>query len=324
MRFVKILFFSLLSLPGLSQHNGFYITEIPHSAAIAALGGELISLKAINSENTALLADSAAAQLQLDYMNYPSGPGLGSATYYTVIGELPFVFNVRNLSYGVFSGYAPNGTPEPEFTAGDTQISAGTRLKSGNFSVGLVLNLIQSRYEIYNALATSVDLSGSFQHPEKDLIFAAQLKNIGVVLKNFDAQAQPSHLPLDLKLGMSFKPEHMPFRFHFTLHGLNPFENSVLAGNAILAREQKLFVYLVSGGEFVLSEHFQVLAGMNFQRRYEMKQFLGDGGAGFNFGFRIAGKKYKFEFANSAFHSGVNVSYFSLFLNTGIFKKLYR
>lgn len=309
----------------MAQQNGFYLLNVPKSAEVSSIGGEAITgwgnITGASLENAALLKDSAGSFIHIDYFAYLADSRLSSAALWTVVkGKWPLSVNFRVLDYGNFDGYNAGGDPLGEFSAADYQLAIGSSLNSRNFSIGGNLNYIHSRYSNWSAHMLAADLAGVFIHPEHELVVSLQVKNLGFVFNDYNYGSSGTKVPLDIKMGSTFKPENMPFRFTLTLYRLNPFEQSPFND---LVKEKKYFGHLIAGGEFILNQNIQLLMGMNFLRRYELQQSTGSAGSGFNFGFRFSKKDFRLTYGRAAYHTGEIGHQFSIDFNTHVFKNIY-
>jgi len=156
------------------------------------------------------------------------------------------------------------------------------------------------------------------------------VRNLGFLTKDY-LDDRNSKLPLDVQLGLTYKPEFMPFRFSLTARNLNRSDvvyydaanNTLLGGDDEPGFSQALFQRLVFGSELLLSQNFQVRLGYNHQIRQDLKNQNGvNGGAGFSFGFMFRTKRFEFAFSRALYHAagGSNTFQVNIDLN-GLIKK---
>ena len=141
-------------------------------------------------------------------------------------------------------------------------------------------------------------------------------------------------MPLDIQLGVSFKPERMPLRLSITAHQLQNFDIAFddpsddgkvdALGNPLdeeISFADKLARHFTLGGEFVFSKNLNLRVGYNFLKRRELALESRQALVGFSFGFMVRIKKFEFAFSRNTQFVGGGVSAFTLTLNTKDFFK---
>ncbi len=309
------------------QNNSYQLFTISTNAAVSALGGEVVTgtYHSIGGwqGNPALINDSLNHWLEFDYSNYIAGSSLVGASFLHKIKKIPLQFNLKHLGYGEFTGTDDMGNVTTNFSASEDVLSVGTSMTTGNFSGGLQLKFLSSRLDSWVSSALALDLGVVFTHPQKHLVAGMVISNLGVVLSNYTDTGLKAKIPLDVKIGVSYKPENMPFRFTSTIYQIAPNQRSLLLKDNLLEREQKLFAFLNAGGEFIVNEHFQVIMGLNFRQRYEMKLSNG-ASAGFNYGLRFKKSSFGIEYGRSSFHIAQPTHQVSLLVDGQLFNQFSR
>jgi hypothetical protein len=173
---------------------------------------------------------------------------------------------------------------------------------------------------------------GVFKHPKQDLSYAITVRNIGFQLKNFTPFDNPN-LPLDVLMGVTFKPQYMPVRFSITAHHLYKYDITYLdkniikkdlSGNIIENKVNAIDIvarHFVIGTELLLSKNFNILAGYNHLRNRELSQQNIGGFSGFSVGFLMKTKLLNFSYSYAGYNAAGNLNSFGLVCDLGRFIK---
>jgi len=166
----------------------------------------------------------------------------------------------------------------------------------------------------YNASAITLDLGGVFIHPGKDLVLGLTLKNLGFLMNDFSTTAN-SQLPLDIQTGISYKPEHMPFKFNLTILDLIKNQRSLLDNTENQPGYKKYIRHLNLGGTILVSKKININMGYNFTRRNELLLNTIGGGAGWSYGVSFYTSKVEFNYGHINYIAGKGFNSFSLVSN---------
>jgi hypothetical protein len=336
--FRNVLFVLLLSFPHLVQaqlggQRAFEFLIIPANARLSALGGVNITSgfddPAMVTSNPAFANSEWHNRLVVNWLDYFADISQYSVTYSREFEKLGvWTANLSYMDYGEFERYDDVGFPLGIFNVAEYVFSLSHSKQFGAFSVGSSLKLAVSDIADYNASAMLFDFGGTFKHPERDLTVGMTVKNLGFMLADYSEESE-SKLPLDVQLGVTYKPEHMPLRFSLTARNLirdnatfyDP-SSPVSGANEEPSVGDEIFRRLVFGTEIIIDERFQLRVGYNHLLRQELKMESASGGAGFSFGFMMKIKRFEFSYARALYHTagGSNV----LQLNTdlgGLVKK---
>lgn len=283
--------FFLLPLFAEAQIGGgqsFAFLQLPPNACTVAQGGVRVALVGADASlwlsNPALNSDSAnhRAALHVQSLN-------GQAFHTTLAYVLPLHrhqrlgIGVQYIGYGEFAGYDPTGAPTGSFTAAEYVLALNYAHTIAPFTLGAVLKIAGSSVSAFNAAAILTDAGALFQHPKKDLRVGLAVRNIGFAVSNY-TDASEWVMPFDAQLGVSFKPEKMPFRFSLTAWQLAPRGDIVyndptrpagfdMNGNPLfppVTDLQRVMRRLVFGGELILHPSFCLHAGYNVLHRQEL------------------------------------------------------
>ncbi|WP_207435677.1 type IX secretion system protein PorQ [Sabulibacter ruber] len=327
-----------------AQVGGRYVfrfLDIPTHARVAALGGVNISsgLEDVNAvtANPALMHGKTDNHLGLTYLNYLADVSQNNLNYTFESSRWGRnAIGVQYLDYGSFTQTNDAGLEEGSFKVRDYALTLSHAATIEHFTLGATAKLAISSIAGDQAVATLVDLGGTFKHPQKDFVVGLLIKNLGVMVNPYD-NGEREEMPLDIQLGASFKPEHAPFRLSVTAHSLHRFDivyldpnkKGTLNENNEEVKEEKTFGdklarHFVVGGEFILGPGFQLRAGYNHLRRKELVVENVGGMAGFSFGTSIKVHAFRFEYTYAKFHVAGASNYLTLNtdLNRFLKKKL--
>jgi hypothetical protein len=244
--------------------------------------------------------------------------------------------NVKYVDYGTFQGTEANGQSTGTFRPFEYVIGLGYgKQLNPVISVGGNFNFIGSNLETYSAYGMSIDLSGTFSHPNKLFSATALFKNAGFKLSNYTSNDR-GILPADLQLGFSYKLAHAPFRFYLVLHHLNQWDLTyndpfalptydALTGDTIPVAKanfvEKLARHLSLSTELSVSKSLFFRLGFNYQRRQEMKIETRPGMAGFSLGIGVKTKRFRLDYGYVIYSKAGSNSVISLSSSLGKWKK---
>jgi len=299
----------------LGGSRAFEYLNLPNNARMAALGGVNITSgwydPAQVSSNPALLNDTMQHQLVISRLGYLADISNTSLTYVTPIKDYgTWAFHLDYLNYGNIQSFDEAGFLNGDFSVNEYAFSVANSQTFGPFSVGANLKLAVSDLASFQASAMLLDVGGTFLHPEKDLTIGFAIKNIGFLLSDY-TEENNSQLPTDIQLGVSYKPEFMPFRFSVMARNLvrsdvtffDPSTNSLFGQNNEPGFGEDIFRRLVFGAELMASPNFQLRFGYNHLLRQELKLENASGGAGFSFGFMFKVKRFEFAYSRALYHT---------------------
>jgi len=319
--------------------NSYEFLNLSANPRTMALGGINTSLGQADANmflnNPAVLDTSMAGWASFNYSSF-----FGNIPHFLLTYAHNFGGNIgtvgaglQYIRYGNIQETDEAGNVIGEFLASDYALTLGKTWQSGNFRFGSNLKLIASNIASYSAFAIATDLGGFFKHPEKDLQIGLVLANVGFSIKNYFS-GQNLRLPFDARLGVSFKPRHMPLRFSFTAHHLkrwdiayndpafastlDPFTGQVQTRKISFA--DKLFRHFVFGSEILIHKNFHLRFGYNHLRNRELRFTDATALSGFSGGLAFRVKGYEFAFTRAGFAAGGR-SFFVLSKNLNDFFK---
>jgi hypothetical protein len=308
--------------------QAYSFLKIPTAPTIAALGGIQNNIKDVNGffQNPALVDSSQKGKISLNFMPYFQQAKLLSVTNnFSALGR-SWGIGVQYLDYGDFVTTDPLGNQQGQFNANDFAVSLGTSQQQGNIRFGASLKLVGSTIEQYNSTALLADFGAIFIHPTKEISYSFVVKNFGFVLKDYSPTSD-SQVPLDVQMGLHFKPINMPARFSLMAHHLYKYDiaytnpNVVvtdLNGNVISQKAgvvDQIARHLVFGVELLFSKNLQALIGYNHLRNRELSLTKGSNFGGFSVGLRFKTRYLELSYSYSGYHASASANSFGLILD---------
>ncbi|MDQ3395677.1 MAG: type IX secretion system protein PorQ, partial [Bacteroidota bacterium] len=305
--------------------------NLPGNARTSALGG--INVSSFDNDinmflsNPALLHPSTHKHISLSHYLFLADITLSTLTYGHNFGKAGvFAAGLQYLNYGSFDGYDDTGLEEGEFGASDYAITLSNSRVTGNFIFGGSMKFANSNIAFYNASALLFDIGGIFRHPERDITLGMAIKNLGFGLSDY-AQGSDISLPFDVQMGITFKPQFIPFRFSVTAYNLYPYRvNYQIPGRGGINNEEpgrvdKLMRHITIGTELLLSKNVNIRAGYNHLIKQELKMEEVSGGAGLAFGILIRVKAFEIAYSKAFYHVSGGTDYITVTSNLGAFFK---
>jgi len=313
--------------------SGLNFLQLPAQAKSSALGANHITMSgndpALFLQNPALLDSAKEDQVSLNLMPYLADTRFINLAYANALRRTggTWAVGLQYLNYGNITGTDAAGNVVGEFRAADYGISAGYGHTIGAFTIGGALKFVGSSIESYHVRGMAFDWGAVFKHPCEDLTVGFVAKNFGFLKQNFTGANTPA-LPLDLRVGLTFKPKYMPVRFSGTIHHLNRFDMVYndpdlfftydISGVRIprkVSVAEKLARHLSLGAELLLHKNFRILLGYDHLRRQELRLNDGGGLAGFSFGVWLKVKRFEISYGRAQYTPGFGSSSLSIVMN---------
>ncbi len=323
-----VFFISRFSFGQIIRHQAFAFLNLPQNVQIAALGGISTSVRQTDVNNlwvSPALADSN----QRNRASLSISPYLATTQLVSMAYSLPFqtrgtwAVGLQYLNYGTMPQTDAAGNQTGTFTAADYALAGSYAQTEGAFTLGSNLKIVGSGIESYQSWAIVADVGGVFRHPKKDLSVGLVIKNIGVVFKPYFTDSQ-LNTPIDVQLGVSVKPQFMPFRFSLTAHRLyqwnivynDPALNYGFDanGNKITIKTtviERLARHLVFGVEAMAHKNIRVMLGYNHLRRQELRLLNVSSLSGLSGGVVFENQKINLGYAYSSYHVAGGLHTFS-------------
>lgn len=264
------------------------------SARAAALGGSFVTMTDDPNSifyNPAGLASLTASRVSFGFFKHLMDINSGYASYGTEIPGLGHVgFGALYINYGQFQQMGEEGQNLGTFGAGEFALSAGY---AGGLQPGLNYG-VNAKY-IYSAIANyyssgaAVDFGLLYSAVPQRLILGASLLNLGTQLNPYINTRED--LPLDLKVGASIYPEHLPAAILISLDRLNEYQNN-------FADHFKAFAV---GVEFTASPNVQLRFGYNNENRQDLTIGQSAGFAGLSLGIGFTNNTYTIDYGYTSY-----------------------
>ena len=333
----SFVFFTTTLIAQIAGESTFAILDFSTSARTIAMGGELMAVydNDVNlvSSNPALLNVKMNRQISFSFVDYFSDINAVSVNYATNSKKLGMIFfGAKALNYGSFPKTDETGVEVGEFTANEQIITAGiSKILNERFTIGIDLNVINSRLEQYSSFALGSDLGLTYYHDEKGLCISLLAKDFGRQLEYYTKTKEK--LPFQLKMGISKKLVHLPFRFSIVAHHLNKFDISnhyleptttdPVSGDKVENKDsfgKKVLRHFIIGGELnPFKKSLFIRGGFNFQRRQDMMLVTRPAMVGFSWGLGFRVSKFHFNYSRATYHLASSTNIFNFSTNLSSF-----
>ncbi|MFA6468085.1 MAG: type IX secretion system protein PorQ [Bacteroidota bacterium] len=279
------------------------------SARAAAMAGSFVSMSGDPAGifyNPASIGTSLTPVAAFGYTSHLLDINAGFAAYTQEIQDLGVVgIGVNYVDYGIFDQTDVLANKLGTFSAGDlaASISLANPLEE-NLYYGVTGKYIHSSIAEASSSAFAADLGLLYLISGDDPI------TLGVVISNLGTQVDAygttiESLPLDITIGGTIKPQHLPLHLNVNFHKLNEEQNSFL----------DKFTSFTIGGEFTLSKTLRFRFGYNNERRKELKIGTSAGMTGFSFGGGLVLKTLRLDYSYNSYGEIGNISRFTIALD---------
>jgi len=293
-RFVFLLF-SALCIPLFAFPQGTYdFLRNDIGARAAGLNGSFVSMTDdpnVLFYNPAALTSLTRPKASVSYMKHLLDVHAGSMSYAQELEGIGTVGGgIVYFNYGSFTETDPSSNIIGTFGAGEIAAVAGIGLTvDEQTAVGVNIKGIYSSIADYRSAALAVDIGVIYSIPSELMTIGASVLHLG---KQVNAYASTKEaLPLDVKIGITKRPEHLPVLLNLNFHKLNEAQDNLL---------QHLSAFTF-GAEFLMSESFHLRVGYSNEKRKELKLGTGAGLAGFSLGAGILYQDYRFDYAFNSY-----------------------
>lgn len=293
--------------------------ELSPSAHATALGGTQVAMGGYEVsqlfQNPSAMADTTHNNLALNITPYVEEIKYGTAAY---CWHLENIGNVGGgfqfISYGDFDRTDENGTELGTFTASEYAIYLTfSKQLTPQLTMGATLKPVFSKFDNYDSFGLMMDFGVTYRSVNKRFVAGAAIKNLGSQITEYEEKHEK--LPTDVKVGLSYKAEHAPFRISLTLKDLTEWNLSTDDDNKISFGDN-LMRHTIFGVEMLPFRNFYVGVGYNHRIRKEMVASDKKGATGFSWGFGL--KIYKFHIAYGSARHHIAGSCNSISLSTNL------
>lgn len=290
---LSITLFTLPLFGGDRPTYQFLQTDV--SARAAAMGGSFISMSGDPTGvfyNPASIATATAPVAAFGYTSHLLDINAGFAAYTTEMKDIGVIgIGVNYVDYGSFDETDVLANKLGTFSAGDLALSlSAANTLDENLYYGVTGKFIYSSIAEAASSALAADAGLLYLIPGEDPIsLGLSVSNLGVQLDSYAGKKEP--LPLDIRLGGTIKPQHLPLQLSLNFHKLNEEQRSFL----------DKFTLFTVGGEFTLSKALRFRFGYNNERRKELKVGSSAGMTGFSFGGGLVLKTMRLDYSYTAY-----------------------
>ena len=297
MRQFLILFATLLVFhsAGLGNGKGTYsFLRNDVGARAAGLNGSFVSMT--NDPNSIFYNPAALATITqpkgsvgfLKHLLDVNGGHLSYAHSLEGIGTIGG--GIIFLDYGSFTETDESMNVLGTFGARDLAFVVGLgRSIDEVTTVGVNAKLIYSSIANTSSLAVALDAGVLYQIPAENITLGASILTLGTQVNAY--QQTKESLPLDVKIGITKRPEHLPVLLNLNFHKLNESQDDFL----------QRFSSFSLGAEFLMSESVRLRVGYNNEQRKELKLGTSAGLAGISLGGGILFGDYVLDYAFNSY-----------------------
>lgn len=272
----------------------FDFLRLDMNARAAALNGSFVSMT--NDPNLLYYNPAGLATLEhptasASFLKHLLDVNAGSVTYGEEIPDLgTFAAGVIFVDYGSFKQTDESMNVLGTFSARELALIAGWgSLIEENMHIGASLEFVSSSIAGFNANAVALGVGFLYQIPSEMISIGASLRHAGVQTGMYGGTRES--LPLELTVGITKKPEHLPAYLNLNFHKLTDQADSFL----------DRFGSFSIGVEFLMSESTRLRAGYDNEKKRELKLGAGSGLAGFSIGGGILVKEYTIDYAFNSY-----------------------
>lgn len=273
-----------------AQNSTYSFLRNDVGARSAAMAGSFVSMR--NDVNTifynpAGLATLTQSQASFGFFKHLLDINAGYASYAQELSGVGMVgFGVNYVNYGTFDETDVLANKLGTFGAGDLALSVGFAGElEENLSYGVAGKFIYSSIADARSSAIAADFGILY------VIQGANPISMGASVLNLGTQLNPyidtrENLPLEIKIGATVKPEHLPLLLSVNVHRLNDTQDDLISH----------FRAFSVGGEFTLSKELRFRFGFDNERRRDLKLGTSSGLAGFSFGGGLVLETLRFDY----------------------------
>ena len=289
--FVALNMLLLVCSAAYTQNSTYAFLLSDVGARSAGMAGSFVSMR--NDVNTifynpAGIATVTQPEASFGYLKNLLDINSGYVSYAQNLSDIGKIgFGINYVNYGTFDETDELANKIGTFTAGDLDMSVGfaTELQE-NLYYGVVAKFIYSSIADAASSAIAADFGILYVIP------GANPVSIGASIRNMGTQLNPylttrESLPLDMSVGATIKPEHLPLLLNLDFHQLNETQNNFVSH----------FEMYSIGGELTLSKELRFRFGYDNERRTDLSLGTNSGLAGFSFGGGIALQTLRFDYA---------------------------
>jgi len=339
-------FLTAIPLEGQAPLGGrriYTFLDLPASARITALGGNLITVKdddhTLAFANPSLLNKEMHQQVAVNHSFHVADIQNGYVSYAHHSEPLNLTFHggLQYISYGTFDAADEFGQVQGTFKAADYALTLGAGYQLyDKVSLGANLKIINSQLEAFDSWGTSLDLAAHYRDTSGRFTATLLIQNAGFQLSTYQ-EGNRELLPLNVQFGLSQRLKYLPFRLSVIFHSLQQWdlryddpdalqEDFIFGGepqeeSSFSQNVDNFFQHIIFNGEFLLgrNENFRLRLGYNHHRRQELSVSNFRSLAGFSGGVGFKVKRFRIDYGRGVYHLGGAVNHLTLSTNLGSF-----
>jgi len=194
------------------------------------------------------------------------------------------------LDYGSFTETDESMNTLGTFGARDIALVIGAgRTVDEATTVGVSAKFIYSSIADIKSAAMAFDAGVLYRISSENITIGASILHVGTQVNSY-LETKES-LPVDFKMGITKRPEHLPVLLNLNFHKLNESHENFF----------QRFTSFSLGAEFVMSESVRLRIGYNNEQRKELKLGNSSGLAGFSLGGGIVVGEYIVDYAFNSY-----------------------
>jgi hypothetical protein len=287
----------LVPVASMGQAKGTYdFLRLEAGARVAALNGSSVSLTDdpnLLFSNPGTLPTLSSPSASVGFLKHLLDVNSGNLVYGQSIGEYGTVAGgIVFVDYGSFDKTDETFNVTGSFGARDLALVGGWGIAlNEQTSVGASMKFIYSSIAEYSSTGLALDFGVLYRIPEQRITLGASILNLGTQLTTYAGTHEP--LPLDIKVGVSVQPQHLPAILSLNFHKLNETDGGFFSR----------FGAFSIGAELLLSENIRLRGGYHNEKRSDLKLGTSSGLAGFAFGGGLKFSEYLVDYAFTAYGS---------------------
>ena len=207
--------------------NTYEFLNLPASARISALGGNLITVRDDDANlafgNPSVLNASMHGQLSFNHSFHLAGTqnGYFNYTHHLQGAGTTLHAGVLYVGYGEFQETDEFGIENGTLNANEYAITLGAgRQVYDRLALGINAKLVTSQLGRYNSLGIAADLAAIYFDTASNFTATIVFKNMGSQLSTY-REGNNEPLPFEIQIGISKQLKYLPFRFSIIYHHLD-------------------------------------------------------------------------------------------------------
>jgi hypothetical protein len=241
--------------------------------------------------NPASLTTITAPKISLGYFKNLLDVNSGSLAFAQNLEGIGNIgVGIDYINYGSFTETDQSFNELGTFSVSEFALVAGYGLALDEASsVGANIKFIHSSIADYSSSAFAIDFGYLYQIPSENITLGGSISNLGRQISEYGLTRES--LPLDVTIGITKRPEHLPVFLNLNIHRLN------IQRDRFFDR----FGSFTFGAEFLLSESLRLRVGYNNEQHKDLKMGTTAGLAGFSFGGGLVLNEYLIDYAYNSY-----------------------